>query len=88
MCQLIRITHSNGDGKSLRVTFGAGKQQHTIAATAAQVESFAAFRRLVLKEMGILLRHEAEYPGRRGQVGKMDWLDEVETALAKGREVE
>ncbi|MHC4406815.1 MAG: hypothetical protein ACYTG0_44920, partial [Planctomycetota bacterium] len=60
MIELLTIMHTPKGKRPLTVTFRTGGREETINATAAQVESFAAFRRLVLSELGLLIRHHAE----------------------------
>jgi hypothetical protein len=78
------ITSISPDGAGVfAVTFciGDGGAQ-TVKATARDLESFAAFRRLVCSEFSCWPRHDAERGGRRG---RQAWLDDIEDAFQAGR---
>jgi hypothetical protein len=75
------ITPDGNGGFAVTIRIGDGEPQ-PVRATARDLETFTAFRRLVCSQCGCWSRHDAEQGGRRGREA---WLDEIETAFHTGR---
>jgi len=78
---LQNITHHPGREPPLAVKFRAGGETHTIDCEARDVQTFAAFQRLVANALGIWLADQHEGDRRATAL----WQSDVSEAFDAGR---
>jgi hypothetical protein len=70
------------DGR-LSATFADGDRRWQVRCTAAQVQTFSAFQRIVASKHGIWIRHDCQ-DERRARLRDEQWQDEVAAAFDAG----
>lgn len=79
------IGHTGQAKTPLRVTFRVGGSSPiTLDCSAASLQSFSAFRKVVADKLGIWLRHDCEDEHRARDAAEV-WSDDVARAFESGR---